>query len=110
MLVEGETDGLDGDVGAAGLLEEGSRVVTLASCIFGVQGTRGGLPQNARRDVASTANGDHEVGLELIEDLLGRLLTELVDLFGENLLVWYSRSGFIERCAVTGYQSGWSQT
>ena len=51
------------------------------------------IPQNARGDVASAANGDHEVGLELIEDLLGRLLTELVDLFGKCMSVFYARSG-----------------
>jgi hypothetical protein len=39
------------------------------------------IPQDARRDVASAANGDHEVGLKLIEDLLRRFLAELVNLY-----------------------------
>lgn len=61
LLVEGEADGLDGDVGGAGLLEERA--------------------EDARRDVAATANGNHELGLELVEELLGRLLAQVVHLF-----------------------------
>lgn len=59
-LVERQADGLDGDVGAAGLLEEGA--------------------QDARGDVAAAADGDHQVGLEVVEDVRGGLLAELVDL------------------------------
>lgn len=59
-LVERQADGLDGDVGAARLLEEG--------------------PQDARGHVAAAADGDHEVGLEVVEDVGGGLLAELVDL------------------------------
>ena len=59
-LVEREADGLDGDVGAAGLLEEGA--------------------QDAGGHVAPAADGDHEVGLEVVEDVGGGLLAELVDL------------------------------
>lgn len=61
-LVEGEADGLDGDVGAPWLLEEG--------------------PQDAGGHVAAAADGDHEVGLEVVEDVGGGLLAELVDLGG----------------------------
>lgn len=61
-LVERQADGLDGDVGAPGLLEEG--------------------PQDARGHVAPAADGDHEVGLEVVEDVGGGLLAELVDLEG----------------------------
>lgn len=50
-LVERETDGLDGDVGVAGFLEEGA--------------------QNACRHVATAANGDHEVRGEVIENAVG---------------------------------------
>lgn len=59
-LVERQADGLDGDVGAAGLLEERA--------------------QDAGGHVAAAADGDHEVGLEVVEDVGGGLLTELVDL------------------------------
>lgn len=59
-LVERQADGLDGDVGAAGLLEEGA--------------------QDAGGHVAPAADGDHEVGLEVVEDVRGGLLAELVDL------------------------------
>lgn len=61
-LVERQADGLDGDVGAARLLEEG--------------------PQDARGHVAPAADGDHEVRLEVVEDVGGGLLAELVDLEG----------------------------
>jgi hypothetical protein len=77
LFVEGETDGLDGDVGRAGLLEEGPGVV-LSWCVGNAVGLR--VPENARGDIASTADGDHEVGLELIEDLVRRFLAQLVDL------------------------------
>jgi hypothetical protein len=84
LFVQGETDGLDGDVGAAGLLEEGTAgkkvlLVFLGSSFVGLF-TRSCVPEDARRDVAAAANGDHEVGLEVIEDLVGRLLAELMDL------------------------------
>jgi hypothetical protein len=38
------------------------------------------IPENASRDVATTANSDHEVGVELLENSLGRLLAQLVHL------------------------------
>ena len=38
------------------------------------------VPQNARGDVTPAADGDHEVRLEVIEDLVCRLLAELVNL------------------------------
>lgn len=59
-LVQRQADGLDGDVGAPGLLEEGA--------------------QDARGHVAPAADGDHEVGLEVVEDVGGGLLAEVVDL------------------------------
>lgn len=60
LFVEREPDGLDGDVWGAALLEEGS--------------------EDARRDVATTADGDHELRVEVIENLRGGFLTELMDL------------------------------
>lgn len=59
-LVEGQADGLDGDVGRPGLLEERA--------------------EDAGGDVAAAADGDHELGLELGEELASRLLAQLVDL------------------------------
>lgn len=59
-LVERQANSLDRDVGAAGLLEEGS--------------------QDAGGHVTTAADGDHEVGLEVVEDVRGGLLAELVDL------------------------------
>jgi hypothetical protein len=38
------------------------------------------VPEDARWNIAAAANGDHEVGLELIEDLVCCLLAQLVDL------------------------------
>jgi hypothetical protein len=60
LLVQREANGLDGDVGRVVLFEKRT--------------------QDARRHVAAAANGDHEVGLEFIENLLGGLLAVLVDL------------------------------
>ena len=59
LLVEGETNSLDGDVGRAGLLEEGS--------------------QDTGGDVATTADSDDQLGLEL-EELDGGLLAQVVHL------------------------------
>ena len=64
LLVQGQTNGLDGDVGRAGLLKERS--------------------QDTGRDVTTTSDGDHELGLEFGEELGGRLLAELVYLFKPN--------------------------
>lgn len=61
-LVEGEADGLDRDVGASGLLEEGA--------------------QDTGGDVAAAADGDDQMGLEVVENLLRGVLAELVDLEG----------------------------
>lgn len=63
LLVERQPDGLDGDVGGSGALEEGA--------------------QHARGHVATTADGDHELWVELIEDLWRSFLAKLVDLAGE---------------------------
>lgn len=38
------------------------------------------VPEDSRGDVTAAANGDHEVGLEIIEDLVRGFLAELVDL------------------------------
>lgn len=67
LLVEGQPDGLDGDVGRAGLLEEGA--------------------EDARGHVTAAADGDHEVGLEVIEDFVGGFLAQLVHLYSRLLLV-----------------------
>lgn len=44
------------------------------------------IPEDARGDVASAADGDHEVGLEVIEDLVRGFLAQLVHLWGGGLL------------------------
>lgn len=38
------------------------------------------LPKNASRDITTTANSDHEIGVELLEDGISRLLAQLVHL------------------------------
>lgn len=38
------------------------------------------VPENAGRDITTTANSDHKIRLEYIEDLFRRGLTELVHL------------------------------
>lgn len=59
-LVQREANSLDRDVRAAGGLEERS--------------------EDARRDVATTANGDHEVRLALVENARAGLFAQLVHL------------------------------
>lgn len=59
-LVKREANGLDGDVGRAGLLEEG--------------------PQDSSRNITAAADGDHELGLEIGEEPDRRLLAEIVNL------------------------------
>lgn len=80
-LVEREADGLNRNIGCAGAFEK--RAV-FRDCLAGCRDwwTRGGLwvPENARRHVATAADGDHELGVEFIEDALGGILTLLVDL------------------------------
>lgn len=63
-LVEREADGLDRDVGRAGLLEE--------------------RPQDACRHVATAADGDHELRLEPLQDRARGFLAELVHLLEGN--------------------------
>lgn len=46
------------------------------------------LPENASRDVATTTNGDHEIGVELFEDGVSGLLAQFVHL--KILLVSFS--------------------
>lgn len=60
-LVERETNGLDRNVGVAGALEERA--------------------QDTGGNVATTANGDHELGVEGLEDLGSDLLAQVVHLF-----------------------------
>lgn len=64
VLVEGETDGLDRNVGVARLAKEGS--------------------EDTGWDVTATADGDHKVRLEVVEDLLSRCTAKLVDLIFER--------------------------
>ncbi len=59
-LVQRQADGLDRDVGAAGLLKERA--------------------QDAGGNVAAAADGDHQLRLELGKDLRRRLLAQLVHL------------------------------
>ena len=68
-FIEGQADGLDGDVSATRALEEGSKY--------------------ACRNVATATDSDHEVGFEVIEDLVCRGLAELVHLQA-SLVVNYS--------------------
>jgi hypothetical protein len=38
------------------------------------------IPENAGRDITTTTDGDHQVGVEFLEDSIGRLLAQLVHL------------------------------
>jgi hypothetical protein len=92
LLVEREANGLDGDVGATRLLEEGSEGL-LVDGSWGGSKDEKSIPQDARGDVATAANGDHKVGLEFIEDLLCSFLAELVDLCGGCVSVMFLSAG-----------------
>jgi hypothetical protein len=48
-------------------------------------GARGNVPEDASRNVTTTANGDHEMGVEVLEDFLCGGLAQLVDLFYDLL-------------------------
>lgn len=72
LLVQRKTDGLDGDIGAARFLEEGA--------------------QNACGHVTATADCDHELGLEVCEDVLGGLFAEVMHLNGEKAVSWVDAS------------------
>lgn len=67
LLVEGEADRLDRDVGAARALEERA--------------------EDARRHVATAADGDDQLRVERVEELGGGFLAEFVDLGGGGVLV-----------------------
>lgn len=79
VLVQRQPDGLDGDIWRAGLLEERSGVLRWVLC-FSATVSWLSLPKNAGRHVASTADGDHKVWFEFIEDLRSRELAQLVHL------------------------------
>lgn len=72
-LVQRETDRLDGNVGAAGLLEERA--------------------EDTGGDVATTADGDHKLRLDGLEELGSSFLAEFVYLVGVSGLVlsWFLR-------------------
>lgn len=74
-LVERETDGLDGDVGRAGALEERA--------------------QDTGGNVATTANGDHELGVEGLEDLGSDLPAQVVHLIRQDIV------SAIDHCLLT---------
>lgn len=47
----------------------------------------GNIPKDTRGDITSSTDSDHEVGMEFIEDLLCRLLAQLVHLDNISFLV-----------------------
>lgn len=48
------------------------------------------IPEDASRNIATTANGNHEIGVELFEDGISRLLAQLVHLL--ILMISFLRS------------------
>jgi hypothetical protein len=45
-----------------------------------------GVPKNTSRHISTTADGDHEVGVEVLQDSVGGLLAQLVHLLGDQLV------------------------
>lgn len=73
ILVEGQADGLDGDVGITLALEErpARRVKSVQGpLLYSVVSLD--VPEDASGDVATAADGDHKVRVEGIQDLIGR--------------------------------------
>lgn len=60
------------------MLEERAGAINISEALM--KELVGVVPKNAGRDIATPANGDHEVGVEFIENFLCGLLAELVDL------------------------------
>ena len=56
------------------------------------------LPQDTSRDITTTANGDHQVGTELLQDGIGRLLAQLVHLVVGNVKLLDHFGGGMEMC------------
>jgi hypothetical protein len=88
LLVQRQAYGLDGDVGAAGLLQKRAARRPTASALAicagspqkrGDAGTRN-APKDAGGDIATAADGDDKVWSEGVENLGSRSLTQLVDL------------------------------
>lgn len=52
------------------------------------------VPEDAGRNVASTADSDHEIGLKVIEDLIRSILAEFVDLQSGRVSVVFPRALF----------------
>jgi len=67
LLVERQAYGLDGNIGVSGALEERS--------------------QNACRNIAAAANGDHQLGVDFLKELGCSFLAQLVDLYRRSLSV-----------------------
>ena len=82
ILVEGQTNSLDRDVGITRTLEEGSVCgdgrLGLRICI-GLE--RMDIPKDTSGNIATTANRDHQVRGGLLQDSTCRLLAELVNLY-----------------------------
>lgn len=82
ILVEGQTNSLNRDVGVTGSLEEGSVCgvgrLGLRICI-GIE--RMDIPEDASRNIATATDGNHQVRGILLQDSTCRLLAELVNLY-----------------------------
>lgn len=79
ILVEGEPNSLYRDIRRSWAFDEGtSTPMREESCNGGLRQ----LPQDACRNVAAPADGDYEIGLEVIEYAVCGCLTKLVNLSG----------------------------
>lgn len=107
VFVQGEADGLDGDVGLAGAFEEGSgwsvpvrsRFVS-ESVVVGRGSETRGIPQDSRGHITAAANGYHKIRLEGVEDFVGGGLAQFVHL----------DRGVSCSCAVAAYATGRGST
>lgn len=81
-FVKGQTDGLDGDIRRGGAFEEGAVYCQRYSVCTEkeVMEWKYKLPEYSGRDISSSSDGDHEIGLKLIKDVFRGCLAEFVDL------------------------------
>ena len=86
ILVKRQADSLDGDIGVAGALQERPVEARSLDLMFSWQ-NRGGnpmvayyIPKNAGRNIATTADSNHQIGVEILQDGVCRLLAKFMHL------------------------------
>lgn len=110
ILVQGETDSLDGDVGVTGALEErtmrNKRANSQFCLLFFVREYISSRlyvnsPEDTSRNVTTATNGDHKVRVEVLENGIGRLLAQLVHLDFAVSIFWFIPLRILRSMSIT---------